>query len=83
MAARAELEREKRLPEGAARWWGELADEAYRMGGTGWYRRVTITEKQRGGGEEDQPHPPLLCMGWGGSGQMAACRLRLFSVILG
>ena len=43
----------------------ELADDACRTGGTGWYRRVTITEKEGGGGEEDQPHPPLLCVGWG------------------
>ena len=25
-------------------------------------------------GEEDQPHPPLLCVGWGGNGQVAASR---------
>ena len=46
MAASAELEGAKRLPEGAAWWWGELADEACPMGGTGWYRQVTITEKE-------------------------------------
>ena len=43
VAARAELEGEKRLPEGAAWRWGELADEACRMGGTRWYRQFTIT----------------------------------------
>ena len=26
------------------------------------------------GGQEDQPHPPLLCVGWGGNGQVAECR---------
>ena len=57
VAARAELEGEKRLAEGAAWRWGEPADEAFRMGGRGWYRQVTITEKEGGGGEEDQPHP--------------------------
>ena len=46
MAARAELEGEKRLPEGAAWRWGEPADEACRMARTGWYRQVTITEKE-------------------------------------
>ena len=50
MAARAELEGEeiKRLPEGVAWWWGEQADEACWQGGTGWYRQVTITEKEGG-----------------------------------
>ena len=67
VAARLELEGEKRLPEGASWRWGEPGDEACRMGGTGWYRQVTITEKEGGGGEEDQPHPPLLCVGWGGT----------------
>ena len=74
LAARVELEGEKRLPEGASWRWGDPRDEACRMGGTGWYRQVTINEKERGGGEEDQPHPPLLCVGWGGNGQMAECR---------
>ena len=74
VAARLELEGEKRLPEGASWRWGEPGDEACRMGGTGWYRQVTITEKEGGGGEEDQPHPPLLCVGWGGNGQVAECR---------
>ena len=48
VAARVELEGEKRLPEGASWRWGEPRDEAYRMGGTGWYRQVTITEKEGG-----------------------------------
>ena len=74
VAARLELEGEKRLPEGASWRFGEPGDEACRMGGTGWYRQVTITEKEGGGGEEDQPHPPLLCVGWGGNGQVAASR---------
>ena len=42
------MEGEKRLAEGAAWRWGEPADEACRMGGTGWYRQVTITEKEVG-----------------------------------
>ena len=46
MAARAELVGEKRLPEGAAWRWGEPAYEACQMGGTGWYRQVTIMEKE-------------------------------------
>ena len=46
VAARVELEGEKRLAEGAAWRWG--GDEACRMGGTGGYRQVTITEKERG-----------------------------------
>ena len=46
VAARVELEGEKRLPEGASWRWGEPGDEACRMGGTGWYRQVTITEKE-------------------------------------
>ena len=33
----------------AARRWGELADEACWKGGTGWYRQVTIMEKEGGG----------------------------------
>ena len=45
LAARVELEREKRLLEGASWQWGEPGDEACRMGGTGWYRQVTITER--------------------------------------
>ena len=44
VAARVEPEGEKRLPEGASWRWGEPGDEACRMGGTGWYRQVTITE---------------------------------------
>ena len=39
---------EKRLPEGASWRLGEPRDEACRMGGTGWYRQVTITEKEGG-----------------------------------
>ena len=74
VAARAELEGEKRLADGASWRWREPADEACRMGGTGRYRQVTITEKEGGVGEEDQPHPPLVCVGWGGKGQMAESR---------
>ena len=48
VAARVELEGEKRLPKGASWRWGEPGDEACRMGGTGWYRQVTITEKVGG-----------------------------------
>ena len=48
MAARAELEGEKRLPERAPLRWGEPADEAYRQRGTGWYRQGTITVKEGG-----------------------------------
>ena len=48
VAARLELEGEKRLPEGASWRFGEPGDEACRMGGTGWYRQVTITEKEGG-----------------------------------
>ena len=46
VAARVELEGEKRLPEEASWRWGEPGDEACRMGGTGWYRQITITEKE-------------------------------------
>ena len=49
VAARLELEGEKRLPEGASWRFGEPGDEACRMRGTGWYRQVTITEKEGGG----------------------------------
>ena len=77
VAARAELEGDKRLLEGAAWRWGEPADDACRMGRTGWYWHVTITEKEGGGGgEEDELHPPLLCVGGRGKGQMAKCRSR-------
>ena len=48
MAARAELEGEKRLLEGAAWLWGEPADKACRIRDSGWYRQVTITEKEAG-----------------------------------
>ena len=48
VAALVELEGEKRRPEGASWRWGEPGDEACRMGGLGWYRQVTITEKEGG-----------------------------------
>ena len=64
VAARVELEREKRLPEGASWRWGEPGDEACRMGGTGWYRQVTITEKE--GGVERKTNLTLPCYVWVG-----------------
>ena len=50
VAARAELEGDelKKLAEGAAWLWAKAADEACRQGGTGWYRQVTITEREGG-----------------------------------
>ena len=44
------------------------------MGGTGWYRQVTITEKE--GGVERNTNltlPCYVCVG-GGNGQIAECR---------
>ena len=64
VAARVELEGEKRLAEGAAWRWGEPADEGYRMGGTGWYRQVTITEKE--GGVERKTNLTLSSFVWVG-----------------
>ena len=64
VAARVELEGEKRLPEGASWRWGEPRDEACRMGGTGWYRQVTITE--RGGGVERKSNLTLPSYVWVG-----------------
>ena len=58
MAARLELEGEKRLPEGASWLWGEPGDEACRMGGTGWYWQVTITEKEGGLERKTNLTPP-------------------------
>ena len=74
VAARPELEGEKRLPEGASWRWGEPGDEACRMGGTGWYRQVTITEKE--GGVERKTNLALPSYVWvrGGNGQVAECR---------
>ena len=87
VAARLELEGEKRLPEGASWRFGEPGDEACRMGGTEWYRQVTITEKE--GGVERKTNltlPPMR--GFGGkrpSGRkpQRGKRLRLFCVCLG
>ena len=64
VAARLELEGEKRLPEGASWRWGEPGDEACRMGGTGWYRQVTITEKE--GGVERKTNLTLASYVWVG-----------------
>ena len=64
MADHAELDREKRLAEGAAWRWGEPADEGCRMGGTGWYRQVTITEKE--GGVERKTNLTLPSYVWAG-----------------
>ena len=58
------LEGEKRLPEGASWRWGEPGDEACRMGGTGWYRHVTITEKE--GGVERKSNLTLPSYVWVG-----------------
>ena len=68
VAARAELEGEKRVVEGAAWRWGEPADEACRMGGTGWYWQVTITEKE--GGVDKKTNLTLPSFVWAG-GQTA------------
>ena len=59
-----ELEGEKRLPEGASWRWGEPGDEACRMGGTGWYRQVAITEKE--GGVERKTNLTLPSYVWVG-----------------
>ena len=64
VAARLELEGEKRLPEGASWRFGEPGDEACRMGGTGWYRQVTITEKE--GGVERKTNLTLPSYVWVG-----------------
>ena len=64
VAARLELEGKKRLPEGASWRWGEPGDEACRMGGTGWYRQVTITEKE--GGVERKTNLTLPSYVWVG-----------------
>ena len=64
VAARVELEGEKRPPEGASWRWVELGDEACRMGGTGWYRQVTITEKE--GGVERKSNLTLPSYVWVG-----------------
>ena len=64
VAARLELEGEKRLPEGASWLRGEPGDEACRMGGTGWYRQVTITEKE--GGVERKTNLTLPSYVWVG-----------------
>ena len=64
VAARLELEGENRLPEGASWRFGEPGDEACRMGGTGWYRQVTITEKE--GGVERKTNLTLPSYVWVG-----------------
>ena len=48
--ARAELvvDEVKKLLEGPAWRWGEPGYEASRQGGTGWYRKVTILQKEGG-----------------------------------
>ena len=63
VAAREELEGEKRLAEGAAWRWGGPGDEACRMRGTGWYRQVTIREK-----EERKTNLTLPSFVWVGGG---------------
>ena len=50
--------------EGASWRWGEPGDEACRMGGTGWYRQVTITEKE--GGVERKSNLTLPSYVWVG-----------------
>ena len=64
VAAGVELEGGKRLPEGASWRLGELGDEACRMGGTGWYRQVTIPEKE--GGVERKTNLTLPSYVWVG-----------------
>ena len=64
LAARVELGGEKRLAEGAAWRWGEPRDEARRMGRLGWYRQVTITEKE--GGVERKTNLTLPSFVWVG-----------------
>ena len=62
VAARAELEGEeiKNLAQGAGWQWGGLVDKACRHVGTGWYRQITITEKEGGGCKRRPtlPSPP-------------------------
>ena len=65
VAARLELEGEKRLPEGASWRWREPRDEACRMGGTGWYRQLTITKKE--GGVERKTNLTLPSYVWVGA----------------
>ena len=77
VAARLELEGEKRLPEGASWRWGEPGDEACRMGGTGWYRQVTITEVE--GGLERKTNLTLPSYVWVG-GETVAAFLCLFGM---
>ena len=64
VAARAELEGEKRQPKGVACRWQEPADEVCRRVGTGWYRQVTITEKE--GGVERKTNLTLTSYVWDG-----------------
>ena len=64
VAACVGLEGEKRLPEGASWRWGEPGDEACRIRGTGWYRQVTITEKE--GGVERKSNLTLPSYVWVG-----------------
>ena len=64
VAACVELKGEKRLAEGADWRWGEPWDEACRMGGTGWYRHVTITKKE--GGVERKTNLTLSSFVWVG-----------------
>ena len=54
----------KKLAEGAAWRWGEPRDEATR--GNRMVPAGNHHGKGGGVGEEDQPHPPLLCVRWGG-----------------
>ena len=64
MAVRAELEGQKWQPKGVAWRWGEPTDEVCRQGGTGWYRQVTITEKE--GGVERKTNLTLPSYVWVG-----------------
>ena len=64
VAARVELEGEKRVAEGEAWRLGGPADEACRMGGTGWHRQVTITDKE--GGVERKTNLTLPSFVWVG-----------------
>ena len=49
----------------AARRWGEPADEACRMGGTRWYRQVTITEREGGVERKTNLTLPFYVWVWG------------------
>ena len=69
LAARVELEGEKRPPEGASWRWGEPGDEAYRMGGTAGMVPAGHHHREGGGGVERKCNLtlPSYVWVWGGT----------------